>query len=177
MLEKEAFLAMYQENFGNHELSVATFCLPIKNESILGFYKPGYSPEHGGVFATAVDISIPDPRTTDTVIYAPCDGVIYSGVFRHDKWGEGVECKKYLNWVNIALPSGEFCELAHIRFHPKRILRVGDVIRRGEPIAMVGLNGRVTMTEMEPDVHLHMYVGKWTGVGMFEGRRINWDLG
>ncbi len=150
--------------------------MPVKAEDVLGIWKPMYSPEHSGEFASAVDIAVEDPRTKKTEIYCPCDGVVVSGILTNTGWGETEDDKKYLNWVHIKAKNGEFFELAHISPIERRILRVGGQVRKGEVIAEAGLNGRMTSTDGKVDSHIHMFVGKWLEAGGFDGLRINWEL-
>lgn len=178
MLEKGKFLAEYKNKFAETKLSVTPFGLPIDQKNFLGFYPPALSPSHRDNFLTAVDIGVPDPRDVETIVYAPCDGVICSGVLTNNRWGKERSDEKYQNWLNIGLDEeGEFLELIHIEGIARNILHPGQEIKRGEAIARVALNGRITLTDGKPDAHLHMYVGKWVGDGRFEARRINWDLG
>lgn len=178
MLEKGVFLAEYQSKLAGEKLSTTRFGLPIDEKSNLGLYPPLFSPGHRGQFKTAVDIGVPDPRQVETIVYAPCDGVVCSGVLTNTRWGKEKADEGYQNWLNIGLEEeGEFLELVHIEGIASNILYPGVEIKRGEAIARVALNGRITMTDEKPDAHLHMYVGKWIGGGRFEPRRINWDFG
>lgn len=177
MLERGRFLVEYQEKFAEENLSVTRFGLPVDEKSILGFYPPLLSPTHRGNFLTAVDIAVPDPRHVETIVYAPCDGVVCSGILTNKHWGKEKADESYQNWLNIGLEEeGEFLELIHISGIASNILYPGLEIKKGEAIARVALNGRITMTDDKPDAHLHMYVGKWIGVGKFVPRRINWDF-
>lgn len=177
MLEKERFLGEYSKKFNEVKLSVTRFGLPIDEKNILGYYPPALSPGHRDNFLTAVDIGVPDPRYVETIVYAPCDGVVCSGVLTNKHWGKEKEDEGCQNWLNIGLEvEGEFLELIHIAGIASNILYPGLEIKKGEAIARVALNGRITMTNGKPDAHLHMYVGKWVGGGRFEARRINWDL-
>lgn len=174
MLEKGLFFPEYQEVLRDRELSTTKFALPIESIDIVGIWKPKYSPEHKGEFEGAVDIAVVDPRVKATYVYAPAEGVVVCGVLTNSRWGSDETDKKYLNWVHIRTTNGDFYELAHIEAIPERILRVGDVVRKGEKIARVGLNGRLTDTNGVVDSHLHFFVGKYE-LGGFKGLRINWE--
>lgn len=175
MLEQGDFFGRYQEMLSGSELSSVRYGLPVRTDDLKGIYKPMYSPEHRGEFATAVDFAIADPRVRRTEILCPADGIVVSGVLNNTRWGESEQDKKYLNWVHIRTNETEFFELAHIYYNPERILHVGDKVKKGEVIAFAGLNGRVTTTNGEPDSHIHMYVGKYLKQGKFKGLRINWE--
>lgn len=175
MLERTDFFGAYEEKLNLVEVSKNRYSLPMRVEDILGIYKPGYSPEHSGEFAPAVDIAVEDPRKKETEVLAPCDGVVVSGILHNTRWGENPEDKNYLNWVHIRTERNEFVELAHITPIDRRILRVGDTVKKGEVIAIAGLNGRMTRTRGKIDFHIHMYVGKYVQGGSFRGLKINWE--
>lgn len=157
------------------ELSINKYSLPVRREDILGIYEPMFSPEHKGEFAPAIDFAVADPRNKETSILSPCDGVVVSGILHNTKWGEMSEDKKYLNWVHIKTGKNEFFELAHIMPIERRILRVGDMVKRGEVIAVAGLNGRMTKTQGVVDSHVHMYVGRYDGNSL-RGLKVNWAV-
>lgn len=173
MLEHRDFYRKYEDSLGEVDLSINAYSLPLRQEDIVGIYKPGYSPEHKGEFAPAIDFAVIDPRLKETEVLAPCEGVVVSGILNNSTWGEGKEFVRYLNWIHVRTSNGEFFELAHISPLSRRILRVGDVVKRGEVIAIAGLNGRMTMTDGQVDSHIHMLVGRENPNG-FTGLRVNW---
>lgn len=174
MLERNDFFGAYDEKLNLTELSKNKYSLPVKVEDVLGIWRPMYSPEHSGEMASAVDIAVEDPRVKVTEILCPCDGVVVCGVLTNNKWGVLPEDKKFLNWVHIRTENNEFFELAHIMPIARRILRVGDSVKKGEVIAVAGLNGRMTETDGKVDSHVHMFVAKYTPSG-YKGLRINWE--
>ena len=173
MLERPYFLIAYTEVMKEVELSTNEYSFPLRVEDIAGIYEPGFSPEHKGNFLPAIDFAVADPRLKETEVLAPCDGVVYAGRLGNDKWGVGKEFVDLLNWINIRTENNEFFELAHISPISRRILRVGDRVRKGEVIAIAGLNGRITMTGGKVDAHIHMLVGRneWGG---FRGLKVRW---
>ena len=173
MLEHQDFIGKYEESLEEIELSINTYSLPLRIEDLVGIYGPRFSPEHIGEFAPAIDFAVADPRVRETEVLAPCDGVVFAGRLANTRWGEGREFVKFLNWINIRTDNNEFFELAHIAPIARRILRVGDRVKRGEVIAVAGLNGRMTMTDGKVDSHVHMLVGREKPNG-FTGLRIRW---
>lgn len=174
MLESNEFFGVYEEKLNLMELSKNRYLLPVKVEDVLGIWKPMYSPEHKGEFAGAVDIAVSDPRIKETEVLSPCDGVVVCGVLKNTQWGTEVADRNYLNWVHIRTANNEFFELAHIAPIARRILRVGESVKKGEVIAVAGLNGRMTETDGKVDSHVHMFVAEYAG-GSFKGLRINWE--
>lgn len=174
MLERGEFFADYQDKLSERELSVTRFVMPVEDQDILGIWPPKYSPEHRGEFEGAVDIAVADPREKKTYVYAPADGIVVCGVLTNVRWGSKREDRNFLNWVHIRTDNGEFYELAHICPIAERILNVGDLVKKGERIAIAGLNGRMTETDGGVDSHIHMFVGRGN-VYNYRGLRINWE--
>ncbi len=174
MLERNEFFGKYEKELNLTELSKNKYSLPVKTEDILGIWKPMYSPEHSGEMASAVDIAVIDPSIKETEVLCPCDGVVVCGVLTNNRWGEGPEYKNLLNWVQIKTADNEFFELAHITPIDRRILKVGDRVRKNEVVAVAGLNGRMTKTDGKVDAHVHMFVYKYV-FGAYKGLKINWE--
>lgn len=148
--------------------------LPVKLDSYVRFPN---SPQHKGPFLYAEDIAVPNPEETETIVYAPQTGTIWTGVLMHSKWGTTEEYKFYLNWINILVGKKEFYELAHVAPLPGKILRPGDIVEKGEPILKTALNGIITTTDGIPDSHLHVLVGRWLNRNKtsFESLKIRWE--
>jgi len=174
MLEHHDFFGKYKESLGKIEVSINVYSLPLRIEDVAGIYEPRFSPEHKGEFAPAIDFAVADPRVRETEVLAPCDGVVFAGRLANDRWGEGREFVNFLNWVHVRTDNNEFFELAHIAPIARRILRVGDRVRKSEVIAIAGLNGRMTMTDGRVDSHVHMLVGRVKPIG-FTGLRVKWS--
>jgi len=159
------------EVFQDFGYSRYIYGLPVE----LGLYKffPS-SPEHKGNYRYAIDILVPDPRVEETLVYAPASGFIQYVCIEHYNWGCSPEDAGSLNFVNVDV-GGEFYELCHIEPVNGVSLFPGREIRKGEVIARVGLNGRITTTNGNPDSHIHMMVGKWMDKEVFTSLRIRWE--
>ncbi len=154
------------------------YALPVKLDNI-GFYPN--SPEHEDRFKHAVDIATPNPNLQETVIVAPASGYIEALVMHNTTWGPGKEFVNKLNYINVSVGGNEFYEVAHIAPIEGKELRFGMYVERGEEIAKVALNGRITVDNNgEPDTHVHILVGRWFFDKKERGRnfrslRIRWE--
>ena len=140
------------------------------------FYKE--SPAHVGPFKYAVDIATPLPEKKQTIVYAPQSGYVIRSVMGNTLWGDGPEFEGYLNYVTILTDQkDEFYELAHIAPLNGKELVVGERVKQGAPLGIVGLNGWITMYRPDrPASHLHMLVGKITNTHTgFESLKIRWN--
>ncbi len=144
-------------------------------------YKIYSSPEsHKGVFQNAIDIAVPDPNIQKTVVFSPISGVIEGVTMGNTVWGPTEDFRLYLNFVNIrpSSQSLEFVEVAHLApfvddIGNEKILKVGDRVTVGEPIATVGINGWTTRDgDGKPTSHVHIMVGQWKD-GARWGKRNN----
>ncbi len=139
------------------------------------------SPEHKGAFKNAIDISVPNPNDVETIVYSPTSGVIKHVEISHKVWGTTSDFKRFLNFVHIAVSPNEFIELCHLAPFTEgdkiKELKVGQKVQTGEPLAIVGLNGRITSVNGVPDSHLHIMVGEWIDpmLRKFRSLKIRWE--
>ena len=93
--------------------------------------------------------------------------------------------KDKLNYVNIRVGEGErpeFVEMGHLDPYinekgEKLVLKVGDLVEVGQPIAVVGLNGWIENNNQgKPDPHVHIMVGQWNHKDRksFKSLKIRW---
>lgn len=149
------------------------YSLPVTLDTYYIFPR---SPTHVGPFKNAVDILVPDPREKETIVYSPCGGEVKYVVLNNTAWGPGEEFGDKLNFIHIAVGNREFLEIAHVGPLEENFMYPGKIIKAGEPIARVALNGRITMTDGKPDAHVHIMVGEWVGEnGDFRSLKIRWD--
>lgn len=160
----------------------------------LSSYKIYPSPEsHTGVYRNAIDVAVPDPDVSKTIVFAPISGTVEMVIMGNTIWGPTEDFKRYLNFINIRPNpnSLEFIEIAHLAPYIDdagrvNVPKVGDRVTVGDPIAIVGINGWTTKDNNgKPDSHLHIMVGRWkdgTRWGKkdnFKSLKIRWrkDLG
>lgn len=134
------------------------------------------SPAHTDRYRHAVDIPVPNPNETQTIVYAPQSGIVRKVVLDNTEWGPTNQYLGSLNFVTIQVGGQEFYQLCHLAPLPGRLLFPNQAVEKGEPIARVGLNGWITVTNGIPDSHVHMLVGRWTkGFEDFTSLRIRWN--
>ncbi|OGC69543.1 hypothetical protein A2415_05340 [candidate division WWE3 bacterium RIFOXYC1_FULL_39_7] len=126
------------------------------------------SPSHVGTYRHARDLITPDPLVRPLPIYAPQTGRVICLVQDHDKFGDGAGFLPYTNYITVQAGQHEFYEICHIAKGSVQV-GVGEVVHKGEQIAMTGVNGWMTDRR-----HCHILVGRWRGKigGEFESLRI-----
>jgi murein DD-endopeptidase MepM/ murein hydrolase activator NlpD len=87
-------------------------------------------------------------KTNDTICSAT-DGYVVGIVDKYRFSGPGLEWKPYANFITIYDPnSGVFCQYSHL-VQNGSLVKIGDEIKRGQPIALSGNTGQSTVE------HLH----------------------
>lgn len=124
-------------------------------------------PSHEGPFRGAVDFAV----DLGTDVLAPLDGKVVEVIDKFDKHGKTEEYAPFLNYITISHSNGEFSQLAHIKRGSAKV-KVGHFVKKGQKIAVTGLNGWM----MEPFLeHLHMLIFKLLPDGNFKGLKVRFE--
>jgi len=130
--------------------------IPQQERIIKGPFLTSLSPEsHTGSSLWAIDFLVPD----GTKIIAAAGGIIEAAVDSHSEWGPTDKSAKALNYVTLRHDFGgqiEYSQYGHLELNSftKYGLKIGDFVKRGQLIGVVGKNG---WTDRD---HLHFMVFK-----------------
>ena len=129
------------------------------------------SPSHVGSFRHARDIITPDSLVKPLLIMAPQTGRVICLVQEHDVFGDGPDFSGYTNYITVQVGQSEFYEICHIGKGSVRV-GVGDIVHKGEQIALTGANGWMTDRR-----HVHFMVARWKNRErtLFESLRIRFS--
>lgn len=114
------------------------------------------SPAHFGPYRHAIDFLMSDGST----VLAPLTGKVVEVRDWSDKGGPSQEFEHYLNYITLSHGNNEFSQLCHIK-HRGSLVRVGQIVVEGQPIAYTGSTGWC----YEP--HLHFMVFKLVDDGQY----------
>ena len=132
---------------------ISTEEIPANQLYKVGIFFAAKSPEsHIGPFKWAIDFLVADK----TQVLATQDGKILEIQEKSKKWGDSPEFRDYLNYLTIQHESGEYSQYCHLAymFAEKIGLKVGDQVKKGQPVGIVGKTG---WTDRD---HLHFVVFK-----------------
>ncbi len=99
----------------------------------------------------ALDFQMPIGDT----ICAARNGIVVNFVDTHKKGGKSKKFKPYANSILIYHPDGTFAQYVHLK-HKGVLVKEGDSIKQGQPIALSGNTGWST----EPHLHFSVYIAK-----------------
>ncbi len=111
-----------------------TYDLPIDLNKVTKISKEGIA--HVGDLINSIDYDAPD----GTPVLASLDGVV---IFVKDDSNIGGEDKKFENdgnYIEILHENNEVSEYEHLLFQSAKV-KVGDIVKTGQPIAEVGNTG------------------------------------
>lgn len=116
------------------------------------YYVDKSSYSHISPFKWAKDFLVPD----GTEVLAAKEGQVIKVVENFNEWG-GEEFRKKLNYLTISHDNGERSQYCHIKQNSfsETGLKIGDWVKKGQQIAVVGKTG---WTKMD---HLHFIVLKF----------------
>ncbi|GAA4331394.1 M23 family metallopeptidase [Flaviaesturariibacter amylovorans] len=115
----------------------------------------GYNGNFSHRGESALDFTMPE----GTEIRAAREGTVVKVVQQHTQACASESCKQYNNYVTIRHPDGTFGHYAHIAPNGA-LVKLGDSVRRGDPIARSGNTGWTS----GPHLHFVVYrgdFGKW----------------
>jgi hypothetical protein len=95
-------------------------------------YKGGFSHQN----ENAVDFTMPE----GTEILAAREGLVVTVVQQNTESCLKEECKKYNNYVLIYHADGTFASYVHLKYNGSKV-KVGDVVKKGDVIALSGNTG------------------------------------
>ncbi len=125
------------------------YLFPVNNGGVIG-YVYGYSASYGS-FHKGVDLHA---RTGDYTIYAAYSGVVGGTANSCYHVSYGAACEHYNtfgNYIRIDQDDGNFAYYGHLKQNTL-LVKVGDRVVKGQPIATMGSSGYSTGT------HLHFEV-------------------
>jgi|SRR3989344_2660939 len=139
--------------------------LPLKKKDLIKAIS--HPKAHFGPFKEAIDFVLPE----ESFILAPKAGEVIE--IKVDSKEGGFEPKyndvKYLNYMTIQHSDGEYSQYAHLR-HKGALVKVGDKVKKGRPIALSGNTGFTTTP------HLHFLIFKLNNSEIgFESLKIRFD--
>ncbi len=132
------------------------YALPFKKEDLI---KAISDPRvHFAHFKHAIDFVIP----VGTTILAPKAGIV-TGIKVNSRKG-GTDPKynsiKYLNYMTLKHPKQEYSQYLHLK-HRGALVRAGEKVRTGQPIAVSGNTGFSTT----PHLHFQVFKANKSGIG------------
>jgi murein DD-endopeptidase MepM/ murein hydrolase activator NlpD len=132
-------------------LTKNTYALPFKRKELIKAIS--HPKAHYTHFKEAIDFIL----TQGTTILAPKSGKVIN--IKVDSKQGGADQKyediKYLNYMTIQHSNGEFSQYGHLK-HKGSLVKLGDKVKQGQPIAISGNTGFTTTP------HLHFHVFKFT---------------
>lgn len=87
----------------------------------------------------------------DTTIIAPCDGVIKSSAIYYEPLYQGDRTYEWGNYIRLDTNDGYQIYMCHMA---QRFVTVGQIVKRGQPLGIMGSTGRSTAP------HTHFEVRK-----------------
>lgn len=105
-------------------------------------------PTHEGPYRGAIDFLMP----LGTPVLAPLDGRVVRVIDTNERYGPSEQFVGNLNYITMSHPNGEFSEVAHLAKGSSAV-KIGDVVRAGQQIAVTGTSGYMT----EPHLHLLVF--------------------
>lgn len=135
---------------------VNTYSLPVPREQLERIDR-GSSPAHTGRLRNAVDFVAP----VGTPVLAAAGGRVtfvrddsYTGGASPEYWNDS-------NFIVVAHPGGEFSRYDHLQ-HKSSLVKVGEIVVAGQPIARIGMTGFTYLP------HLHFQVIVFTGPNIWQ---------
>ncbi len=126
-----------------------TYSLPFKKKELIKAIS--HPKAHFAHFKYAIDFILPE----GTTILAPKAGKVID--IKVDSNCGGADPKyndmKYANYMTIQHSNGEFSQYAHLK-HNGSLVKLGDKVKQGQPIALSGNTGFTTTP------HLHFQIFK-----------------
>lgn len=126
-----------------------TYSLPFKKKDLI---KAVSHPKvHFAYFKYAIDFILPE----GTTLFAPKAGKAIDIKVDSNKGGADPKYNnmKYLNYMTVQHSNGELSQYAHLKYRGS-LVKVGDKVTQGQPIAVSGNTGFTTTP------HLHFQVCK-----------------
>jgi len=130
-------------------LTKNTYALPFRKKDLIMAVSD--SRAHFAHFKHAVDFILPE----GTIILAPKAGMVVDINVDSNQGGANPKFNKpkYLNYLTIKHSNGEYSQLAHLK-HKGALVKKGEKVKQGQPIALSGNTGFSTTP------HLHFQVFK-----------------
>lgn len=128
--------------------TVNTYFCPVDKKKITLLVDQTTSGSHDGAYKGSVDMAVP----LDTMITAAADGVVTRVRDDSDKHGDTIDFGQDANYITIEHDNDELSEYMHLA-KGSVLVKVGDGIRAGQPIAKTGLSGWM----FAPHLHFMVY--------------------
>lgn len=108
---------------------------------------------HYGILKYAIDF----PLNKGTAILAAAGGIVIDIKIDSKSGGSAKKYMnmKYLNYLTLKHRHGEYSQYGHLKYHGT-LVKVGEQVKRGQPIALSGNTGYTTAP------HLHFHVSRNT---------------
>lgn len=124
------------------------YSYPVDKEKITLLVDETASGSHRGAYKGSVDMAVP----LNTVVTAAADGVVTRVRDNCDRHGDTIDFGQDMNYITIEHTNGELSEYGHLA-KGSAIVKVGQKVKTGQPIAKTGLSGWL----FAPHLHFMVY--------------------
>ena len=128
-----------------------TYSYPVDKRKITLLVDETTSGSHQGAYRGSVDMAAP----LNTVVKAAADGVVVRVRDDSNRHGDTIDFGQDMNYITIEHSNGELSEYGHLA-KGSDMVKVGQKVKTGQPIAKTGLSGWMFAP------HLHFMVYKKT---------------
>jgi murein DD-endopeptidase MepM/ murein hydrolase activator NlpD len=124
------------------------YSLPVPKNALQRIDRTS-SPAHIGKLRNAVDLIVRE----NTPVLAAADGIVTLVKDDSAIGGPGIEYWQYSNFIVIQHANGEYSRYDHLA-HRSAAVRTGQIVKRRQVIARVGMTGFTYM----PHLHFHVFI-------------------
>jgi len=124
------------------------YSYPVALDLVTHVVEATTSRSHSGPYRGSIDYAVP----LGTVVYAAANGVVTRVRDDSDKHGTTIDFGYDANYITIEHANNELSEYMHLA-KGSALVRVGDTVTSGEPIAKTGLSGWL----FAPHLHFMVY--------------------
>ena len=128
-----------------------SYVFPVAKSKVAATIEATSSGSHEGPYKGSVDFAVP----LGTTVHAAADGVVERVWDGSKDYGTTPDFGRKVNYITIKHANDELSEYLHLA-QGSALVRIGDTVQRGQPIAKTGLSGWMFAP------HLHFMVYKRT---------------
>jgi murein DD-endopeptidase MepM/ murein hydrolase activator NlpD len=128
--------------------TINKYVYPVALDAVTATAENTTSGSHNGPYKGSVDFAVP----LGTIVYAAADGVVTRVRNDSKKHGTTIDFGHDVNYVTIEHSNNEISEYLHLA-KGSALVKAGDDVTSGQPIAKTGLSGWL----FAPHLHFMVY--------------------